>query len=161
MPDHKISPDVLRTLAREPRTPDLSPRHSVAARLVARMRAGEYDRRLSVGVAAEPGSALSAHRTRITSTRERHAVARALRDAVHNARDRSAPMSSRIPLNIPNIVAAEPIIDRVTLRLHAPSPVSVRGMSRLRLVLSDGSGPLYRYGRGDLGGRLGAALAEL
>ena len=34
-------------------------------------------------------------------------------------------------------------------------------MARLRQVLSDGAGPLYRYGRGDLGGRLGAALAAL
>jgi hypothetical protein len=34
-------------------------------------------------------------------------------------------------------------------------------MARLRVVMSDGSGPLYRYGRGDLSGRLGAALAAL
>ena len=48
-----------------------------------------------------------------------------------------------------------------TLRLHSPRPVSARGMARLRVVLSDGCGPLYRFGRGDLNGRLGAALAEL
>jgi hypothetical protein len=34
-------------------------------------------------------------------------------------------------------------------------------MARLRVVLSDGCGPLYQFGRGDLSGRLGAALAEL
>jgi hypothetical protein len=34
-------------------------------------------------------------------------------------------------------------------------------MARLRRVLSDGGGPLYRYGEGDLRGRLGAALAAL
>jgi hypothetical protein len=34
-------------------------------------------------------------------------------------------------------------------------------MARLRQVLADGTGPFYRYGRGDLNGRLGAALAEL
>lgn len=35
------------------------------------------------------------------------------------------------------------------------------GVARLRLLLADGAGPMYRYGRGDLEGRLGAALAAL
>jgi hypothetical protein len=39
--------------------------------------------------------------------------------------------------------------------------VSARGMARLRVVLSDGCGPMYESGRGDLSGRLGAALAAL
>jgi hypothetical protein len=69
--------------------------------------------------------------------------------------------SSRIPLHPRNIAAAEELIDAITLRLHSPRPVSARGMARLRRVLSDGAGPLYWYGEGDLGGRLGAALAAL
>jgi hypothetical protein len=60
-----------------------------------------------------------------------------------------------------NIAAAEDLIDTITLRLHSPRTVSARGMARLRLVRSDGGGPMYRFGRGDLRGRLGAALAEL
>jgi len=47
------------------------------------------------------------------------------------------------------------------LRLRAPHPVGVRGMARLRRILADGAGPLNRDGRGDLAGRLGAALAAL
>ena len=66
-----------------------------------------------------------------------------------------------MPLHVPNITAAEDVIDAVTLRLHSPRPVNARGMARLRQILSDGTGPLYRYGRGDLRGRLGAALAAL
>jgi hypothetical protein len=53
------------------------------------------------------------------------------------------------------------VIDAVTLRLHSPRPVAARGMARLRQLMSDGTGPMYRYGRGDLEGRLGAALAAL
>jgi hypothetical protein len=34
-------------------------------------------------------------------------------------------------------------------------------MARLRVLLSDGAGPLYMSGRGDLVERLGAALAAL
>ena len=69
--------------------------------------------------------------------------------------------SSRIPLHSRNISAAEELIDAITLRLHSPKPVSARGMARLRRVLSDGTGPFYWYGKGDLAGRLGAALAAL
>ena len=75
--------------------------------------------------------------------------------------DRDALLSSRVPLNVPNIAAAEDRIDQVTLRLHSPRPVTARGVARLRLLLADGAGPMYRYGRGDLEGRLGAALAAL
>jgi hypothetical protein len=70
-------------------------------------------------------------------------------------------MSSRVGLHTTNIEAAEDVIDAITLRLHSPRPVSARGMARLRVTLSDGCGPMYRYGRGDLRGRLGAALAAL
>jgi hypothetical protein len=48
-----------------------------------------------------------------------------------------------------------------TLRLHSQRPVTARGMAELRLLLADGGGPLYRYGRGDLRGRLAAAFGSL
>jgi hypothetical protein len=35
------------------------------------------------------------------------------------------------------------------------------GMARLRRLLADGGGPMYAGGRGDLDGRLRAALAAL
>ena len=107
------------------------------------------------------GSALAAHEARLTSSTEREAIARSLRATVADARGRGLLLSSRVPLHVPNIAAAEDVIDAVTLRLHSPRPVSARGMARLRQILGDGTGPLYRYGRGDLRGRLGAALAAL
>jgi hypothetical protein len=136
-------------------------RPSLAARVTARLRAYQYDRQLAVGVPAPAGSALAVHQARLTSLAEREAVALALRLAVHDAHAGLPPFSSRIPLHPSNIAAAEDLIATITLRLHSPRPVSARGMARLRLVLSDGCGPMYRYGRGDLSGRLGAALAEL
>ena len=70
-------------------------------------------------------------------------------------------MSSSLPIHRANVASAEAVMDVVTLRLHSPRPVTARGMARLRLVLSDGAGPFYEHGRGDLHGRLGAALAAL
>lgn len=140
---------------------DEAPRDPFGARLMAWLLQGKFDRMLAVGVPAPAGSALAVHAARLTSVDERQAIARSLRRAVHDAGRSDAPPSSRVPLNAPNIAAAEDRIDEVTMRLHSPRPVTARGVARLRLLLSDGTGPLYRYGRGDLEGRLGAALAAL
>ncbi len=140
---------------------EASPRASLTARVAARLRAAKYDDLIAVGVRAEAGSPQAVHEARLTSVPEREAIARSLRQAVNDARGEHVPLSSRVPLNLPNIAAAEDVIDAITLRLHSPRPVSARGMARLRRILADGTGPLYRYGRGDLAGRLGAALAAL
>jgi hypothetical protein len=160
MPDNKIPADVLSTAYATVRR-EAIPRPSLSARLAARLQAGRLDRLLAVGVPAPVGSALAAHEARLTSMAEREAIARSLRATVVDARGRGFVLSSRIPPHAPNITAAEDVIDAVTLRLHSPRPVSARGMARLRQILSDGTGPLYRYGSGDLRGRLGAALAAL
>ncbi|MCT7661952.1 hypothetical protein [Mycobacterium deserti] len=138
-----------------------APGPGIGARLLARMRAGHFDELLAVGASGPSGSALAAHEARLTSVREREAIARSLRGAVRDSRAHVSPLSSRVPLHLGNISAAEDLIDAVTLRLHSPRPVDARGMARLRRLLSDGCGPLYRFGRGDLRGRLGAALAAL
>jgi hypothetical protein len=130
-------------------------------RVMARLLAHKFDRMLAVGATPTVGSPLALHAARLTSVDEREAIAHSLRRSVADARNRDGAVSSRIPLNTPNITAAEDRIDQITLRLHSPRPVTARGMARLRMLLADGSGPMYRYGRGDLDGRLGAALAAL
>jgi hypothetical protein len=160
MPNNRISPDLLST-AGDMRRRAAAPRPSLAARLMARLKAYKFDRQLAVGVPAPAGSALAVHQARLVSVAEREAIARALRHAVHDARVGIEPFSPRIPVHANNILAAEDLIDTITLLLHSPRPVSARGMARLRVTLSDGSGPMYRAGHGDLNGRLGAALAEL
>ena len=159
MSNNRISPDLF-SVASDVLQPTGAQRPGVVARVIARLRAEKFDRQLAVGVPAAAGSALAAHRARLTSTAEREAIARSLRRAVHESHT-GAVFSSRIPVHPRNIAAAEDLIDTITLRLHSPAPVNARGMARLRRVLSDGGGPLYWYGEGDLCGRLGAALAAL
>lgn len=147
------------------RTPDWVRRghgwRSVRAHMMARLRAPRLDQALAVGVPVPVDSALAVHATRLASVAERRAVAGALRRAVRDAKGNRATQSGRVPMHRANIVSAEALIDEVTQRLLAPDPVSARGMARVRRLLSDGTGPLYQYGRGDLAGRLGAALAAL
>lgn len=160
MSDNRISPEI-RSSATDAARWDAVPRASLAAYLIARLRAGKFDRMLAVGVPAPEGSALAVHQARLTSAKEREGIARALRQSVLDAKSGGTPLSSRIPVHADNVAEAADLIDAITLRLHSPRPVSARGMARLRTVLSDGLGPMYQYGRGDLKGRLGAALAEL
>lgn len=138
-----------------------APRIPYGTKVMARLLAAKLDRMLAVGVPVVEGSPLAVHATRLTSVDERETVAHTLRRALEDARNRNAPASSRVELNIPNITAAGDRIDQVTLRLHSPRPVAARGMARLRILIADGTGPMYRYGRGDLEGRLGAAVAAL
>jgi len=125
-------------------------RPSIRACVTARLRAARFDRALAVGVPAPAGSALAVHAARLTSVAERQAVARALRRAVRDATDTRATRSGRVPMHRANIASAEASIDEVTRRLHAPEPVSTRGMARLRQLLFTGTSALYRHGRGDL-----------
>jgi hypothetical protein len=160
MPNNKMPPDFFSTASDVlRRTTDARP--SLAARVTALLRAHHLDRQLAVGVPAADGSALAVHQARLTAVAEREAIARTLRRAVNEVQAGGGPLSSRVGLHTTNIAAAEDVIDAITLRLHSPRPVGARGMARLRAILSDGCGPMYRYGRGDLSGRLGAALAAL
>jgi len=162
MNDNHIRADDASTADR-PDTPRRGhTRRSIRARLTARLRAARFDRALAVGVPAPAGSTLAAHAARLTSVAERHTIARALRRAVRDANDDTgATRSGRVPMHRANIASAEALIAQVALRLQVPHPVNARGMARLRQLLSNGTSPLYRHGRGDLAGRLSAALAAL
>lgn len=123
--------------------------------------ANRYDRMLAAGALAPLHSALEVHACRLITVAEREAVARSLRECLDDARTPPVPWAARSWTHRPNVLAAADMIDTVTLWLHSPRPVTACGMARLRLLLSDGVGPLYVFGRGNLAGRLGAALAAL
>jgi hypothetical protein len=162
MNNNHIRPDDASTAGRPDTARRGHSRPSIRACVAARLRAARFDRGLAVGVPAPAGSALAVHAAWLSSVAQRQAVARALRRAVRDVTDDPrATRSGRVPMHRANIASAEALIDEVTRRLHAPDPVSTRGMARLRQLLSDGAGPLYRHGRGDLAGRLSAALAAL
>jgi hypothetical protein len=131
------------------------------ARLVAWLRPGHHDRRLSFTATVHAGTPLAFHAERLTSVRERESVARAFRRCIDDAHSGSAFRSVRPEIDAVHVVAAEDIIDDITLRLHSQRPVTALGMAELRLLLAEGGGPLYRYGRGDLRGRLAAAFDSL
>lgn len=132
-----------------------------ASRLLARLMPWRYDRQLLAGVAPEPGGALAAHIARLTSDTERRQLISALGFVVREAGVRPTLYSSRIPLDEGTVSSAVTHIDEVRVRLEASRPVRALGVARLRLLLSDGAGPFYEDGRGNLTVALREVLAEL
>jgi hypothetical protein len=134
---------------------------SIATRVIAELFATRFDKQLVAGAAPDPGSALAAHVSRLVSAGERRKLAETLRRSVSESYSRHEPMSARIPVDRSGVTAAVGLIDQVESRLLAPRPVSAHGVARLRLLLSDGTGPMYWSGGGDLGAELRTVLAHL
>lgn len=133
------------------------PSHTVPrlTRFRARWCAHRLDMEIDRGARIRAGSLLAAHALQITSFDEREHLARSLR-AVTRRHHRFS-----VPVDHEAVLSNAALIDQVALRLHAVTPVRVRGMARLRLLLSDGRGPLYGPGRGSLAAELRGVLAAL
>lgn len=143
---------------------DLTAGAPFGARVRARLFPARFDAELAEGEQVAAGSATAVHAQRLVSVHERETVARSLRQCLQDARGGADPavmFSSRVRVHRRNVLAAANLIDKLTLRLHSPRPVSPRGMALLRMLLTDGRSPLYELGEGDLEGRLAAALATL
>jgi len=134
---------------------------SMTTRVIAELFATRFDKQLVAGVAPEPGSALAAHVTRLASGGERRKLAEMLQHSVSESHSRRPRMSATIPVDRAGVAAPVGLIDQVALRLLGPRPVSARGIARLRLLLSDGAGPMYWSDGGDLGAELRTVLAQL
>jgi len=136
-------------------------RHSWRARLAARLFSGRLDEQLAAGIIGSPGSAIHLRAVHLESAPARQMVSRALRRTVLEAREGRPPTAATVPVHRGNVADAGDTIHAITIRLHQPHQVHARGMAQLRRTLSDGSGPLYAQGSGNLDDQLRAALAML
>lgn len=140
---------------------EIGGRASWSTHLRARLFAGRYDRQIEDGVSPVPDSPLALHGARLISARERDELAHALRLIVHDADFAAGHSHSRVPVRSVAVHHSAEVIGAVYDRLADPFPVRARGMARLRILLSDGCGPLYRSGQGTLIAALRGVLATL
>ena len=115
-------------------------------RVVVRVRTSALDRRLAAGASPESSVPLALHAARLCEPTERQVLARSLTRIVAAA---DAPMVRRL---------AAPVHRPAVRRCPAPSwrrlPVAssrrglstCEGVARIRTLLADGTGPLYRFG---------------
>jgi hypothetical protein len=141
---------------------DWSFRAPIHVRLRAWIGRGRLDRILAAQELLPPGDVAMLHAARIISRPERDTFAEVLRAYLRDAENRDVTfISSRVPLHRNNVCATEALIVLIVVRLESSGPVTPRGMARLRLLLSEGAGPFYHQGRGDLSERLHDVLAVM
>jgi hypothetical protein len=112
-------------------------------RVTARLRAGALDAALVAGTSPEASVPLALHAEHLCAPGQRRLLARSLRRLVAVA---EAPALGRraVPVNRDAVRRARNDLEFLAERLTSGGPVDVRGVARLRALLSDGTGPLYR-----------------
>jgi hypothetical protein len=111
--------------------------------LRAQLRAGELDSRLARGTAPETSEVLFSHARRIVRPRSCAVLASSLR-RIAVAPERPRGLSNRVPVAREQVDSARGELVALADRLEQPGPIRVRGVAQVRLLLGDGSGPLYR-----------------
>jgi hypothetical protein len=131
-------------------------------RLAARWRAGSLERELARGAAPETAAALALRAQWLIGPAVRATLARRLLRLVGDARRGHVWPGTKVRPPRRAIVAAAQDLDLLAGRLLAPGPVSARGVAQVRLLLTDGCGPLYFGGSSvDLRSALARALEDL
>ena len=118
----------------------------VRDRLVARIRRPALDRELAAGASPESSVALAVHARYLCRPEQRRLLARSLTEIGAASR---APAARRLraPIALHAVARARAELAAVVDRLAEAGPVDVRGVARIRDLLADGTGPLYRERR--------------
>jgi hypothetical protein len=111
--------------------------------LRAHLRSSELDSRLARGAEPESSDVLFLHARRIVRPRSCAVLAASLRK-VAAASQRPRGVSNRVPLARSHVASAHSELVVLAERLERPGPIRARGVAQIRLLLGDGSGPLYR-----------------
>lgn len=116
-------------------------------RLVVRARASTLDAALATGASPDSSVLLALHASRLCKPAHRRLLARSLARIVAAS---EAPGGRRItPVCRSAVQKVRPELATIAGRLSASGPVDVHGVARLRLLLADGTGPLYQPARHD------------
>jgi hypothetical protein len=112
-------------------------------RLVVRARASSLDTQLAAGASPEASVPLALHAGRLCQPAQRRLLARSLTRAVAAA-DAPVGRRLRIPVCRAAVHQARAELAALSGRLVASGPVDVHGVARVRMLLADGTGPLYQ-----------------
>jgi hypothetical protein len=112
-------------------------RHRVGARL----HAQGLDRALARGASPDGSVNLALHAARLYRPGHRSALAHTVRRLAAVA---ARPTRLAAPVSGSAVRDVADELEAVASRLAAPGPVDVRGVAKVRSLISDGGGPLYR-----------------
>ena len=126
-------------------------------RLWARLHSSRLDVALSSATAAESTVPLALHAQRLVGGPSRGMLVGAI-DGLLGLAAGERSFSRGVPVCADRVRACSGDLRQIRDLLAASGPVAASGVAKMRLLLSDGSGPLYRRGRPD---ELGIRLREV
>jgi hypothetical protein len=119
-------------------------RPQLAVRVRARLHAPSLDRELASGIAPWRSPLHAARALALTGERNRRGLARSLERLVEQAQHpRSQYRGAVVYPCREQVLDALPALLNVAGRLRSADPIDARGIARLKILLSDGSGPCY------------------
>jgi hypothetical protein len=131
-------------------------------RLASRLGALWLDVELARGVPPEARAALALRAQALGEPRTRRALAQSLRHILDEARRESPPRRGKIATRRADVLAASEQLERLIERLLEPGILAARGLAEVRVLLTDGGGPLYFRGASqDLRAATAHALTQL
>lgn len=116
---------------------------TVWVRALARMKAASLDRRLAAGEPAASRRLLAARANLIVGRQRRLRLADDWEHLLTAARKPVVPRGPRIPVRSTTILGAEHNVRELVAMIRQPGRVDPRGIALARLLLTDGTGPLY------------------
>ena len=135
---------------------------SILERIQSHLRGHDLDEALAEGACPEGQALLALRAQQLASPAVRRETCRGV-ERLLRAEPPPGPRSRAAPtLQYERIEASRPELEQLRDTLAAPTPVSVRGVAMIRVLLTDGGGPLFRAkARADLRTTVLAAIHEL
>jgi hypothetical protein len=128
----------------------------------ARVRAHQADRALAAGISPDSSAHLSVRAHDLIGCPTRAELARAIRRLLNDVHHRVRPRHFSVPICRAKVWRSHDTLQGLADRLLADEPLDARGLAQIRLLLSDGAGPLYARPRADdLEPALQCAIAAL
>jgi hypothetical protein len=124
-------------------------RSRMRTRVWVRVRSHHLDQALASGVSPDGCAALSLRAHSLIGTRARGALARSLRRLVKDAQHPLQPLSFGVPICRRKILASRNTLEALATRLDSRDPLDAGGVAKVKLLLSNGGGPVYGHGTAD------------
>ena len=132
------------------------------SRIRAHLCARRLDRALAAGIPPDSRPDLSVRAHALIGSPERVALALAIRRVSADAQHALRPRHFTVPICRRKVWRSRRTLVDLVDRLLGDEPLDARGVAQIRLLLSDGAGPLYVHPRADdLEPALASALAAL
>lgn len=127
----------------------------------AQMSQSRLDQELASGVRPDTDPLLRERARQLLSRDSRLKMASGLGQALHQG-ERHALITPQVPVRSRAVQDAAPILEMVASRLRGSLPIGPQGAAKTKILLTDGSGPLYNpNSESDLKAAAGRALAAL